>query len=185
MMSPYGGGGYISKMASSATCLASGWSFFGGQGVPHRACRILVPGPGIESTLLAVKAWSPKHWTIREFLLGCSLTFIFFHVKSFLEHLPVAWAPHSTVISGQVRLFCGYTWTSVGTRYCQFLPHDNGQSSHSAFKGRIPKHHLSERRMLENLQMSLVCLSLFQRMATRYQAVALVDVVPYEKVKKF
>ena len=53
--------------------------FFGGWGVPHRACRILVPRPGIEPTLLAVKAWSPKHWTIREFLPGCSLTFIFLH----------------------------------------------------------------------------------------------------------
>ena len=149
MMSPYGGGGYISKMASSVTCLASGWSVFGGWGVPHRAGRILVPGPGIEPILLAVKALSPKHWTIREFLLGCSLTFIFLHVKSLLEHLPVAWAPHSMVISGQVCLLCGYTWTSVGTRYCQFMPHDNGQSSHSASKGRIPKHHLSIRGMLE------------------------------------
>ena len=146
--------------------------------MPHRAGRILVPGPGIEPILLAVKALSPKHWTIREFLLGCSLTFIFLHVKSLLEHLPVAWAPHSMVISGQVCLLCGYTWTSVGTRYCQFMPHDNGQSSHSASKGRIPKHHLSIRGMLENLQMSLVCLSLFQRTATRYQAVALVDCGP-------
>ena len=30
-------------------------------------CRILVPQPGIEPTPLAVKAWSPNHWTAREF----------------------------------------------------------------------------------------------------------------------
>ena len=77
MMSPYGGEGYISKMASSVTCLASGCSFFGGggQGVPPRAYRILVPGPGTDPTVLAVKARSPKHWIIREFLPGCSLIF--------------------------------------------------------------------------------------------------------------
>ena len=31
------------------------------------ACRILVPQPGIEPRPLAVKAWSPNHWTAREF----------------------------------------------------------------------------------------------------------------------
>ena len=31
-------------------------------------CGILVPWPGIELSPLAVKAWSPNHWTVREFL---------------------------------------------------------------------------------------------------------------------
>ena len=30
-------------------------------------CWTLVPGPGIELSLLTVKAQSPNHWTAREF----------------------------------------------------------------------------------------------------------------------
>ena len=37
---------------------------------PHCiVCGILVPGPGIEPMPLAVTAWSPNHWTAREFPL--------------------------------------------------------------------------------------------------------------------
>ena len=32
------------------------------------ACGILVPHPGIEPRPLAVKMWSPNHWTSKEFL---------------------------------------------------------------------------------------------------------------------
>ena len=32
----------------------------------HKACRILVPQPGIEPTPPAVGAWSLNHWTARE-----------------------------------------------------------------------------------------------------------------------
>ena len=36
--------------------------------LPYRmACRILVPRPGIEPAPSTVKAWSPDHWTAREF----------------------------------------------------------------------------------------------------------------------
>ena len=31
------------------------------------ACQILVLWPGIEPVSSAVKAWSPKHWTTKEF----------------------------------------------------------------------------------------------------------------------
>ena len=31
------------------------------------ACRILVPQPGIEPGHSAVKLWTPKHWTAKEF----------------------------------------------------------------------------------------------------------------------
>ena len=31
------------------------------------ACGILVPQPGIEPRPSAVKAWSPNHWTAKEF----------------------------------------------------------------------------------------------------------------------
>ena len=31
------------------------------------ACRILVPGPGIEPRALAVRPLCPNHWTDREF----------------------------------------------------------------------------------------------------------------------
>ena len=34
------------------------------------ACGILVPPPGIEPTHLTLKAWSPNHWPVREFLWG-------------------------------------------------------------------------------------------------------------------
>ena len=36
------------------------------------ACGILLPQPGIESGPSAVKAWSPNHWTTREFPKGRS-----------------------------------------------------------------------------------------------------------------
>ena len=34
---------------------------------PHVACGILIPRPGIKPMLPAVEAWSPNHWTAREF----------------------------------------------------------------------------------------------------------------------
>ena len=34
------------------------------------ACEILVPLPRIEPLLPAVEAWSPNHWTAREFPFG-------------------------------------------------------------------------------------------------------------------
>ena len=33
------------------------------------ACRVLVPQLGIEPAALAVKAWSPNHWTARKLLI--------------------------------------------------------------------------------------------------------------------
>ena len=33
----------------------------------HMACGILVPQPGTEPVFPAVEAWSPNHWTAREF----------------------------------------------------------------------------------------------------------------------
>ena len=50
---------------------------------PHCVvCGILVPRPGIKLKPLAVKAWSPNHWTAREFpgsmLFDTGLSNIFF-----------------------------------------------------------------------------------------------------------
>ena len=48
------------------------WGFFW----PHcTACRILVPGPGIEPTPPAVEAWSLNSWTTREVLFLLSFCF--------------------------------------------------------------------------------------------------------------
>ena len=33
----------------------------------HGACGVLVPQPGVEPAPSAVRAWSPNHWTAREF----------------------------------------------------------------------------------------------------------------------
>ena len=41
--------------------------FFGGGGGCHVACRILVLWPSIGPMPPVVKAWSPNHWTAREF----------------------------------------------------------------------------------------------------------------------
>ena len=51
-------------------CLVVG--FFWGGGPRHVACGcgILVPQPGIEPGPLAVRTWSPSHWTAREFPRG-------------------------------------------------------------------------------------------------------------------
>ena len=49
--------------------LSSLFNICGGGGPHLTACRILVPGPGIELPgFLAVKALSPNYWTNREFL---------------------------------------------------------------------------------------------------------------------
>ena len=37
------------------------------------ACRILVPGHGTKAMPLGVEAWSPDHWTAREFPMIKSL----------------------------------------------------------------------------------------------------------------
>ena len=42
----------------------------------HAACGILLPRPGIEPQPSAVKAWSPNHWTTREFPV-CCFTYFF------------------------------------------------------------------------------------------------------------
>ena len=43
-------------------------SFFCGGGAPCCTARgTLIPQPGIELVPLAVKAWSPNHWTTRVF----------------------------------------------------------------------------------------------------------------------
>ena len=44
----------------------------------HLACRILVPGPGIEPVPPAVETWSLKHWTTRAFPI---LVFFFFSIR--------------------------------------------------------------------------------------------------------
>ena len=40
------------------------------------ACQILVLWPGIEPVSSAVKAWSPNHWTTKEFPRGVHLIII-------------------------------------------------------------------------------------------------------------
>ena len=45
-----------------------------------KACRMLVPLTGVEPGPLAVKVWSPNHWTTREFpvfLLESQLMLVF------------------------------------------------------------------------------------------------------------
>ena len=42
------------------------WVFWGGTGLYHAACSILVPWPGSEPALTAMKEWSFNHWTTRE-----------------------------------------------------------------------------------------------------------------------
>ena len=46
------------------------------------ACGILVPWPGIEPRLLAVRVLSPNHWTAREFPM-----FLDFHQKCVIKYL--------------------------------------------------------------------------------------------------
>ena len=51
-------------MIVNYACLFKKKIFF----LPHWvACGILVPQPGIEPGPLAERAWSPNHWTAREF----------------------------------------------------------------------------------------------------------------------
>ena len=49
------------------------------------ACGILVPGPGIEPGTLAVEAWSPNHWTTREFPVVLFLKAIYLYFKKIFK----------------------------------------------------------------------------------------------------
>ena len=57
---------HVTKPNGQVSVLKLLFFFFFGCAVP---CGILVPWPVIEPGLLAVKAWSPKYWTAREFPL--------------------------------------------------------------------------------------------------------------------
>ena len=49
----------------------------------HMACGIIIPQPGIEPGPLAVKVWSPNHWTARE----CPSWTLFIHSVNKSLHL--------------------------------------------------------------------------------------------------
>ena len=64
--------------------------FFEGGGLCYEAYKILIPLPGMKAVPLAVEAWSPNHWTTREFLTNtyflcflflCVVTAIFSSVQ--------------------------------------------------------------------------------------------------------
>ena len=58
------------------------------------ACGILVPRPGIEPVPPAVEAWSPNHWTVREFpiwIFFCNLFLVFKLSHLFGNLLAVQW----------------------------------------------------------------------------------------------
>ena len=56
------------RRSREGTCLKNTeMIFFFFFGLHRQACGILGPRAGIEPGALAVRAWSPNHWTAREF----------------------------------------------------------------------------------------------------------------------
>ena len=61
------------------------------------AFRILVPWPGIEPRLSAVKALSPNHWTTKEFPLGLLRSLVItLHIPGSPSHLQILYFSTST-----------------------------------------------------------------------------------------
>ena len=55
------------------------------------ACRILVPLPGMKPGPLAVRAWSPNHWTVREVPSHFLVLFCFLKPKLPPLHFIMMW----------------------------------------------------------------------------------------------
>ena len=73
------------------------------------ACKILVPQAGIDPGCLAVKAWSPNHWTARKFpatgFFTCPMLSQYFHscpcplpTKKSLAALCLIWLIHLPIL---------------------------------------------------------------------------------------
>ena len=67
------------------------------------ACGILDPQPRVEPGPSAVKAWSPTHWTAREFPRICILTRSPSDVRFESSRWPSTWVSHG---STQAQLLC-------------------------------------------------------------------------------
>ena len=79
------------------------------------ACRILVPQSGIEPRPSTPKAWSPNHWTAREFLETYQFLNIDFSLKKEKE-------------MSQIKYICGADLT-YGLSVCGFWFMGSGSSS--------------------------------------------------------
>ena len=82
----------------------------------HMSCMIWAPWPGIQPMSAAGEAWSPSHWTTREFPFLVFLFYLnFIYLFLFLAELGLrccTWAFSSCCEQG---LLCSY---SVWTSYC-------------------------------------------------------------------
>ena len=99
------------------------------------ACGILAPWPGIELEPMAVKAWSPNHWTTREFpkvfLFKTLLLFVL--LKSNLcTGLKKKKKPNST--KGYRVKSVSSTLHSVIAMYCLY-PYQNRLCPHKQMRG--------------------------------------------------
>ena len=96
------------------------------------ACGILVHWPGIKPAPPAVEAWSPNHWTAREFPLSFFLSIyrsIYLPIKMLIAH------PRWNVYFRFLKNFCwGLPWWRSGWESaCQFRGH-----GFEPWSGRIP-----------------------------------------------
>ena len=78
----------------------------------HMACGILVSQSGIEPAPLAVKAWSPNHWTTREFPVDMFLN----HHRCPLAKELLWWMTHLRAWYPWLLLFPGDLWCNVHQR---------------------------------------------------------------------
>ena len=93
------------------------WFFFFFFWLRWKAWEILVPWLGIKSRSLAVRAWSPNHWTAREFPRSISFK-ISLKSNNFAQYLPL-WTWEI--------IFCFPWWLSgkricLQCRRCKFYP---------------------------------------------------------------
>ena len=77
------------------------------------ACGILVPQPGIETTPLAVEAWSLNHWTIREVP----------RIFTFKQWIQFSKCTHPTLHPECLSLYVIVSWIVhfVEWKFCQIL----------------------------------------------------------------
>ena len=66
--------------------------------IPHVACRILVPWPGIKAVSLSLEVWSLNHWTAREVSVIVFLNAMYFQFKSIVSFTYNIWWSNKKLI---------------------------------------------------------------------------------------
>ena len=111
-------------------------------------CGILVPGPGIEPTPLALKAWSLNHWTTRKFSR-------IFYINKYPNKRNIRASLVAQMVKNPPAM-----WETWVQSLCWKDPLEEGMATHSSiFAWRIPMDRRSWQATVHGVPKSLTRLS--------------------------